>query len=151
MMVTVTLLFIVLETLAVEARGWGAGEKKKNLITKGRGNFSLNGHKTRKNTVVFSCIWLFVTPWTVASYALSIGILQARILERVAKPSSRGYSQPRDQIHIYQGSNPLETGILSPSMQADSDPLSHQGCPVKGTYMASSVTWWLKPNFQENI
>lgn len=56
MMVTLTLLFIVLETLAGEARGWGAGGKKKNLITEGRGKFSLSGHKTRKNTVVFSCI-----------------------------------------------------------------------------------------------
>ena len=31
------------------------------------------------------------------SLPLSIGILQARILERVAMPSSRGSSQPRDQ------------------------------------------------------
>ena len=28
------------------------------------------------------------------------GILQARILERVAMPSSRGSSQPRDQIPL---------------------------------------------------
>ena len=28
------------------------------------------------------------------------GILQARILERVATPSSRGFSKPRDQTHI---------------------------------------------------
>ena len=28
------------------------------------------------------------------------GILQARILERVAMPSSRGSSQPRDQTHV---------------------------------------------------
>ena len=37
-------------------------------------------------------------PWTVAHQApLSLGILQARILEWVAMPSSRGSSQPRDQ------------------------------------------------------
>ena len=30
---------------------------------------------------------------------LSVGILQPRILERVAVPFSRGSSQPRDQIH----------------------------------------------------
>ena len=37
-------------------------------------------------------------PWTVAYQApLSVGILQARILEWVAMPSSRGYSQPRDR------------------------------------------------------
>ena len=39
----------------------------------------------------------FATPWTVAHQApLSMGILQARILEWVAMPSSRGSSQPRD-------------------------------------------------------
>ena len=36
--------------------------------------------------------------WTVARQApLSVGILQARILEWVAMPSSRGSSRPRDQ------------------------------------------------------
>ena len=32
--------------------------------------------------------------------SLSIGILQARILERVAMPSSRGSSQLRDQTQV---------------------------------------------------
>ena len=40
------------------------------------------------------------------------GILQARILEWVAMPSSRGSSQPRDLI-------------ASPALQVDSLPLSH--------------------------
>ena len=41
------------------------------------------------------------TPWTVASYAsLSMGILQARILEYVAMPSSRGPFQPRDRTQV---------------------------------------------------
>ena len=45
-----------------------------------------------------SCVRLLVTPWTAARQApLSMGILQARILEWVAMPSSRGSSQPRDQ------------------------------------------------------
>ena len=45
---------------------------------------------------VLSRIWHFATPWTVAHQApLSMGILQARILEWVAMPSSRGSSQPR--------------------------------------------------------
>ena len=36
-------------------------------------------------------------PWTAAHQApLSMGILQARILEWVAIPSSRGSSRPRD-------------------------------------------------------
>ena len=46
----------------------------------------------------FIHIWLFATLWTVAyQAALSMGILQARILEWVAVPSSGGSSRPRDQ------------------------------------------------------
>ena len=46
----------------------------------------------------FSHVWVFVTLWTVARQAhLSMGILQARILEWVAMPSSRGSSQSRDR------------------------------------------------------
>ena len=48
-----------------------------------------------------SHVQLFATPWTVAHQApLSIGILQVRILEWVASPSSRGSSQPRDWIQV---------------------------------------------------
>ena len=44
-----------------------------------------------------SHVRLFVTPWTVACQApLSMGILQARILQWVAISSSRGSSRPRD-------------------------------------------------------
>ena len=46
----------------------------------------------------FSHVWFFLTLWTVASQApLSIRIFQARILEWIAMPSSRGSSWPRDQ------------------------------------------------------
>ena len=39
---------------------------------------------------------LFETPWTIVCQApLPMGILQARILEWVAMPSSKGSSQPR--------------------------------------------------------
>ena len=49
----------------------------------------------------FSHVWLFATPWTVAHQApLSMGILLARILEWGAMPSSRGYSEPRDQTWV---------------------------------------------------
>ena len=42
------------------------------------------------------------TPWTVACQApLSMVILQARILEWVAMPSSRGSPQPRDRTQIF--------------------------------------------------
>ena len=49
----------------------------------------------------FSGLRLFVTLWSVAHQApLSMGVLQARIVERVAMPSSRGSSQPRDRTRI---------------------------------------------------
>ena len=49
----------------------------------------------------FSHVQLFVTPWPVACQGpLSMGILQTRILEWVAMPSSRGSSQPRGWIQI---------------------------------------------------
>ena len=41
------------------------------------------------------------TPWTLARQALlSMGILQARIMEWIAIPSSTGYSQPRDRTQV---------------------------------------------------
>ena len=43
---------------------------------------------------LLSRVQLFVTPWTIH------GILQARILEWVAFPFSRGSSQPRDQTQV---------------------------------------------------
>ena len=49
----------------------------------------------------FSHAWLFATLWTAACQApLSVGILQARILEWVAIPFSRGSSQPRDRTQV---------------------------------------------------
>ena len=45
--------------------------------------------------------WLFVIPWTVVCQApLSVGILQARILEWVAMPVSRPSSQSRDWTQV---------------------------------------------------
>ena len=69
---------------------------------------SNNGHlhKHRGGPVLccaqsLSCVQLFVIPWTIACQApLSMGILQARILEWVAMPSSRGFSQPRDRTQV---------------------------------------------------
>ena len=49
----------------------------------------------------FSHVRLFATLWTVSPPSSSVqGILQARILEWVAMPYSRGPSWPRDQTHI---------------------------------------------------
>ena len=64
----------------------------------------------------FSRVQLFTTLWTVARQApLSMGILQAKTLEWVAMPSSRGSSWPRDRtcishihlLHWQAGSLPL--------------------------------------------
>ena len=54
-----------------------------------------------KGKATHSSILPWRIPWTVASQApLSMGILQARILEWVAKPSPRGSSQPRDRTQV---------------------------------------------------
>ena len=48
-----------------------------------------------------SCVRLFETLWTVARQApLSMGILQARILEWVVMSSSRESSRPRDRTQL---------------------------------------------------
>ena len=106
------------------------------------------------------CLWLshvrlFVTPWTAALQApLSMGILQARILEWVAISSSRRSSQPRDwtqvsrtvgrfltswatrETHEYWSGQPIpsptdlpDPGIEpgSPALQADSSPAELSG------------------------
>ena len=62
----------------------------------------------------FSCVWLFMTLWTVAHQApVSTGILQARVLEWVAVLSSKGASGLKDWtyvsplLHWQAGSSPL--------------------------------------------
>ena len=48
-----------------------------------------------------SRVWLFATPWTVSYQApLSMGILQARVLEWYVIAFSRGSSQPRDWTRV---------------------------------------------------
>ena len=52
---------------------------------------------------VLSCssrVWRFVTLWTVVGSSVR-GILQRRILEWVAVPSSRGSSCPRKQTRVF--------------------------------------------------
>ena len=50
---------------------------------------------------VLCLVQFFATPWTVAHQApLSMGILQAGILEWVAMPCSRRSSQPRDGTQV---------------------------------------------------
>ena len=69
-------------------------------------------------------VWLLATPWTVARQApLFMGILQARILEWVAMPSSRRSSQPNE-------SNP---GL--PHCRWLLYCLSHRGSPVVSIFL----------------
>ena len=50
---------------------------------------------------LLSHVQLFASPCTAACQdPLSMGILQARMLEWIAMPSSRGSSQPRDQTQV---------------------------------------------------
>ena len=61
----------------------------------------------------------FIISWTVACQApVSMGILQARILEWVAIPSSRGSSQSRDQTQVFHIAGTFFCR------------LSHQGSPL---------------------
>ena len=52
-------------------------------------------------SISLSCVQLLATPWTIARQApLSMGILQARILEWIAMPSCKGSSQHRDRTQV---------------------------------------------------
>ena len=65
-------------------------------------------------------VQLLVTPWTVGLQApLSMGFSRPRTLEWVAMPSSRGSSQPKDQIEP-----------RSPPLQVDSLPSEPPGEPI---------------------
>ena len=69
-----------------------------------------------------SWVQIFATPWAVAhQFPLSMGILQAGMLEWVAMHSSRGSSQPRDRTS-------------SPALQADSLPAEPSG---KSTHLSN--------------
>ena len=48
----------------------------------------------------FSCVWLFDSMDCSLPSSSVHGISQARILEWVAMPSSKGSSQPRDRTHV---------------------------------------------------
>ena len=70
-------------------------------LCKGHASSPEEGSAMRCCAQSLSCVWLFATPWTAARQAPpSMGILQARILEWVAMPSSRGSSWPRDQTQV---------------------------------------------------
>ena len=53
----------------------------------------------------FSSVQFFMTLWTLVAHQVPVtmGILQARILEWDAMPSSKGSSQPRNRTHVSCG------------------------------------------------
>ena len=60
--------------------------------------YSNVNRKKKKLAKSFSRVQFFATLWTVAHQdPLSMRILQARILEWVAMPFSRGFSRPRNR------------------------------------------------------
>ena len=68
-----------------------------------------------KNVLSHCHAQVFETPWTVASQApLSMGILQAGMLEWVAMPSSRGSSRPRERTQVSR----IAGGFFTPEPQA---------------------------------
>ena len=90
---------------------------------------------------------IFVTPWTVAHQSLlSMGILQARILEWVSMPSSRVSSQPRNwtQVSCITGGvfttwatrNPKNTGVGCLS-------LLQENFPTQGLLHCSQILYHL--------
>ena len=89
--------------LLLPQRSWTDGRGRAGCVT--RRDFRVNGLLQLPDLLLCvlsrSVMSNSVTPWTVACQApVSTGILQARTLEWVAMPSSRGSSQPRDQTQV---------------------------------------------------
>ena len=73
------------------------------LLEQIRNYSKISGHMFNMCCAVLSSSVVFdsATPWTVAHQVpLSMGILHARILEWVAIPFSRQFSQPSDQTQV---------------------------------------------------
>ena len=78
------------------------------------GTFSAKSRESVKKVshsgVLCPALWLFVAPWTGPPGSSDHGILQARILECVATPICRGYSQPRGQTCVSWNAGRFFTG-----------------------------------------
>ena len=111
---------------AVVSRLWGTGAR----IQGQRGD-----RRSQKGTGVrawvlsrFGHIWLFVTLWTIAHQAPEL--FQARILERVAIPSSRGSSTPRNRTLISYDSC-IVRQVLLPLAPPGKPPESGDSCQME--------------------
>ena len=90
---------------------------------------------------LLSHVQLFETPWTVAHQApLSMGILQARILEWVAMPTLRGSSNP--------GIEPRSLAMKADSCSVPRSgrfPWRRECCPFQYSCLENSMdreAWW---------
>ena len=87
---------------------------------------------------LLSCVRLFATPWTAARQApLSMGILQARILQWVVISLSRGSSNPRIESR-------------SPAVQVDSLPSEPRGKPKNTGVGSLSLIQGIFPTQESN-
>ena len=85
---------------------------------------------------LLSCVRLFATPRTVASQApLSMGFSRQKYRSGLPCPPPRDLPDP--------GTEPTSPSV--PALQADSVPLSHQGCPFYYVAKDSRLFFcWLK-------
>ena len=84
-----------------------------------------------------SHVWLFATPRPVACQApLSMGIFQARILEWVAFPFSRGSSQPRDRTQVS-----CIAGRFFTSWATRKAPMEHYAAIQRSKILIHTITW----------
>ena len=89
----------------------------------------------------FSHVLLFVTPWTGSPPGSSVhGFLQAGILERVAMPSSRESSRPRDGTYVSM-SPALGSRFFTTRANIATRPLEGKVSPYLGT---TDQNWILK-------
>ena len=124
--------------------------------------------KRKWKCLSLNCLWLFATPWTVVSQApLSMGILQAEILEWVAIPFSKGSSHARDwtqisciaggfftvwanrEAHLFKLFFFLLKYMIKPAGLAESTIHGLHGIPLRGcrwwTPLQVSAAWLLGP------
>ena len=91
-----------------------------------------------------NCVWLFVTPWDYTVH----GILQARILEWVIVPFSRGSSQSRDQTQVSRFSGRFLTSWGTrelPPFVPNMWPTEHTALLGDGRLIGSIRGWWHHP------
>ena len=93
--------------------------------------------------------WLFATPWTVAwQTPLSMGILQARILEWVSMPFSRESSQPRDWTQVFCNAGRVFT--VWATKEAPLGPSTHEFSPRSSADELSMRCFEIGPDSKEH-